>query len=774
MIVSIVSIVSFIGYAIFVTSYFTNQKQENMALTKTIAEVISQDLAKLILLNNVSVASDISTKLSSFHHINTLVLYKKDTTPIYQYSQDHKRFEVVPFSKVKPYSLKSHHMNLLVNSTYQNLHLGYILIDVKVKTLIQIAKENMLLFLWVYVFMCLISYLLAIYFAKKFTNPIRYLVSFLQEVNLTGSLKKRITLCEKNEFGLVYNKINLMLNQIENTTKAQRIAAVAFETSNGMIITDAEKKVLQINHAYTKITGYALKNVVGKKPPVLTSQLEESLFYTKIEEALEENHMWQGELRNYRKSGEIFSEYMTIQEVCNEERIVTHYVFSLTDISQQKEAEKRVAFLLQYDPLTGLANKELLVESLTKEIAKEKPLQEQHFLLAFDIKNFKMINDAYGYEVGDLLLKEISQRLLQKFPEAYMIAKIGTDEFILSYHNVEDTFDELGSFAKMTAEYILSVVAEPFIVKKKTFSISVRIGIDLYGNDCKDVDTILKHADTALQLAKEKDEKIAFFDKQIEHQAQYHIDTYTQLQKALEKNEFELYYQPQYNQESSMTGVEALIRWNHPQEGLLFPQAFIQIAEKTGLIVQIGEWVLEHACQELEQWQSQSATAHLSMSVNISAKQFHQDNFIERMIEIIEKYKIPYAQLKFELVESLLIDNVEGVIQKMHALKKYGIKISMDDFGTGYSSLEYLRNLPLDQIKIDRSFIMNMQKNSKDLALVKTMISLGKAFGFEVIAEGMESKSEFDLLKALDCYHFQGYYFSKPLSIEDFQKKIIV
>jgi diguanylate cyclase (GGDEF)-like protein/PAS domain S-box-containing protein len=772
MILTIVSIVAFLGYAFFVTFYFQNQKKESMALARTIAHVTSQDLAKLVLMNNVSIASDVTTKLDAFDHIHVLVLYKKDGTPVYQYSHDHRNFDVKPLPKDRHYFIRGHHMKLFIKAKYHRVHLGYIYLDLKVKTFAEIAKENVVWFIIMYLFMMMVSYLLAIYYARKFTNPIRKLVDFLQEVKWTGSLKKRMMLYEENEFGVLYQKVNLMLDKIDMATNEQRIAAVAFETPSGMVITDEQMNVLQVNRAYTEISGYTLEDVAGRKPPVLQSNIEDETFYKKIDEALKENHFWSGELRNYRKNGEIFSEYLTIQEVCNEEGIVTHYVFSFTDITQQKEAEEKVAFLMQYDPLTGLANKELLLESLKEEISKKGRKNHWHFLLAFDIKNFKLINDAYGYEVGDMILKEVSKRLIQEFPEANMIAKIGIDEFILSYRNLKIRSQDPAYVAKMTAEYMLSVMSEPFVIQGKTISISIHIGIDLYNDTCHNVDTILKHANIALQLSKEKGEKIAFFDKEIENQARYHIDTYTQLKKALQYHEFELYYQPQYDTNEQMVGVEALIRWRHPQQGILAPDMFIPVAEKTGLIIHIGEWTLEHVCRKLQEWQKEPATANLSISINISAKQFNQQNFIGSVLKIIQKYYIPEGMLKFELTESVLIEDIDDTIMKMERLKQEGITISMDDFGTGYSSLEYLRRLPLAQIKIDRSFIMEMRQNEKDMALVKTMLSLGGAFGFEVVAEGVEEREDVELLKHLGCHYFQGFYFSKPLPENQLEEKI--
>jgi len=770
LILSIITFVTLLAYAIFALWYYHDQKQQSIEEARTVSYVIAQDLAKLILLNNISVASDISAKLDSFPFLNWLVLYKKDGTPIYQYSKSHQNFDVPPLHKEALPQMHEKSVTHTLQATYQGRYLGNILMDIKVKTIGEILSSHMIWFLLFYLLMIFVSYMLASYYAKRFTQPIVKLVDFLTTIDLSKASGKRIRLGDEKEFFILEEKVNTMLDRLEHSLAQQRIASVAFETPSGMIITDAQKRVIQVNQAYTEITGYTQDEVIGKKPPVLRCEVEDSSLYETIERALHEQHYWAGEIKNCKKDGSAFTEYLSIQEVYdNEIGAVTHYVFSFIDLSIQKEVENRVAYLMQYDPLTGLANKSLLLKKL-EETLTQTLANEWHAMIGFDIKDFKMINDAYGYEVGDRILQEITARLKDAFSDSSLIAKIGIDEFILCYRSLSPKKEEAVMQVQMIAEYLHSIISKTFLIGGNAIHLSIQVGINLYDASQKNADVILKNTDAALQIAKKKEEKIAFFNKEIEVQVKDHVDLYTDLQIALQHGSFELYYQPQYDREEKICGAEALIRWHHPQRGLVSPVDFISIAEKSGLIIDIGKWVLHEACQQIAQWRDAGLFTSLPVSVNVSAKQFAAYDFVQQVQHAVITNRIPYHLLKLELVESVLLIDHEHTIQKMELLRRLGVRISMDDFGTGYSSLEYLKVLPLDQIKIDRSFIMHMHTSKKDLAIVKTMISLAEAFEFEVVAEGVEHEEDVALLKALGCHVYQGYYYAKPVPVKEFNK----
>jgi len=754
----ITSLTYFIAYSIFVVWYIHNQAREKEVLAQTISHVLGQDFAKLILLNDVSTAADITTKLHSFTSIDSITVYTKKHKAIYQYN---KKTKTERSQKLLTFNIPA---------VYSGTELGHIIFHIHIETLKELFLKDFPLLLLLYIVMIIMAYILAKYYTLKFTKPIVRLVKFLESIDLTQSDYKKISISQDNEYGKLYQEVNLMLQRIQEATKEQKIAAVAFNTQDAIIITDKDNRVIKVNHAFTRITQYTLEDIKEHLPPVLEYNKKFAI-YKEILQNLQTKGYWSGEIQNQKKDKTLFYENLVIQKVLDDTQQTTHYVLSFTDLTEQKETEQKLHYLMQYDPLTGLANKELFLKNMQENIDRDLN-REWHLLLCIDIKNFKIINDVYGHEYGDLILKEIAKRLQKEFKESDFIAKIGVDEFILSYRNIAKSKEKGIEFSKTTAEYIITILNQKYIIQGKTINILSRIGLNFYNENIKDANIILKQADTALQLAKEKDIPFAFFDKEIEQSNLEHIDMYSELLDALKKEEFVLYYQLQYNDKENIIGAEALIRWIHPKKGLIPPNSFIPIAEKTGLILPIGLWVIEESCRQLAQWKNNPKTSHWVLSINVSAKQFEKDDFIPHIIENVQKNNIEYRNLKIELVESMLVNNMHDVIQKMQTLKDLGIALSMDDFGTGYSSLQYLKDLPLNQIKIDQSFVMNMRKNTKDKAIVKSMIELGYGFKMDVIAEGVETKQDFELLKSLGCYNYQGYYFAKPQAISYINKLV--
>jgi diguanylate cyclase (GGDEF)-like protein/PAS domain S-box-containing protein len=747
----ITSLTYLIAYSIFAIWYIHNQEKEKKQLAFTISHVLGQDFAKLILLKDVSTAADITTKLRSFNSIDSITIYTKDNTAIYRYN------------KTKSPENSKKLLTFHIPATYAGTDLGNVVFNIYIETLQDLVLKDLPLLLLLYILMIVTAYFLAKYYALKFTKPIVRLVDFLEQIDLTQSRYKEISITQNNEYGKLYQEVNLMLQRIQEATKEQKIAAVAFNTEDAIIITDQDKKVIKVNQAFTNMTQYVLEDIQGDLPPVLQYN-KESEIYQEILKDLETKGYWSGEIKNQKKNKTLFCEKLVIQKVVDDTDQTTHYVLSFTDLTKQKETEKKLHYLMQYDPLTGLANKELFVKSMQAKIDKDTST-DWHLLFCIDIKNFKIINDVYGHEYGDLVLKEIAQRLQKEFKESDFIAKIGIDEFILCYRNINSDREKGIAFSKTTAEYIITIINQEYTIKDKSINIISRVGINFYNNTIKDANIILKQADAALQLAKEQDIPFAYFDKEIEKSNLQHIDLYSELLDAIKNKEFVLYYQLQYNDKKHIIGAEALIRWIHPTKGIIPPNSFIPIAEKTGLILPIGSWVVEESCRQLAKWKQNPKTAHWVLAVNVSAKQFEQENFVSDIIENVEKNDIAYKNLKIELVESMLVNNMHDVIQKMKALKHLNIALAMDDFGTGYSSLSYLKNLPLSQIKIDQSFVMNMLNNNKDKAIVKSIIELSHGFEMDIIAEGVETEEDFELLRSLGCYKYQGYYFARPQSI---------
>jgi len=415
--------------------------------------------------------------------------------------------------------------------------------------------------------------------------------------------------------------------------------------------------------------------------------------------------------------------------------------------------------------LTGLFNRELFLSELQKEIDTDHN-KKWSALLSFNIKDFKLINDAYGHIVGDGVLIEVAKRLKSHFQEAKLLGRVSGDQYLVWFENLHEDKNSASIKIQELSQEIIMVMQESMRVDGRSINIDIYSGIALCDIGTKNALTLLKEADSALHMAQKREKSISFFDEEAGKVALSHIDQYSQLITALDHKEFKLYYQLQYNLDGEAYAAEALLRWQHPERGTIAPGAFIDTLEKSGLIVKVGMWIIEEVCSQLALWKQDEKTAKLSVAINISAKQFHEDDFITMLKSTIEKNGISYDRIKLELTESLLINNMQEVIGKMQELQNLGIKISLDDFGTGYSSLEYLKNLPINQIKIDMSFVINMLEDRRDVAIVKSIIVLGEALGLEVIAEGVETQGHYELLKSLGCHYYQGYYFARPEPVQ--------
>ncbi len=766
----VTSLTGLLGYGSFVYWYMDNQYDKSLNLAHTVGIVLSQNIAKLVLLNEVSAAVDITSQIKSFSTLDSMVLYKLDGKPIFQYAKDNRSFitEPLPEKSQRKSIVIDNILKLYIDAKYQDTHLGYVQLKFEIDTIWDVIKRDAEMLLFIFLFMFASSYLLAIFYAKQFTNPILTLVKFLEKIEFVDALKQRISTKEKNEYGKLYEEVNTMLDRIESSQQAQKIAAVAFETQSGMTITDADQKILQVNRAFTRITGYASEEAIGQTPAILKSGLQGEGFYKDMHMALEKRHYWNGEIYNRHKDGTIFPEYLTIQAVLDEEGNTIYYVASFIDLTLQKESEAKLQYLKQYDALTGLANRALLIQNIQQHLDSNKQYR-WGVLICFNLKDFKMINDAYGHTSGDLLLQKITQRIQKEFNDSDLIARIGADEFAMWFSFIEEDKDKASIQSKILAEYLITVLTQPFSLDDKTINTMLYVGIALYNENDTEADTLLQHANGALHLAKQQDKNFAFFDEQAEKMALTHLDMYSQLLVAIEQKQFELLYQLQYNENSRIYGAEALIRWNHPEQGVISPLEFIPIAERTGLILPIGLWVIQSACKQLSLWQKDSVTSKWVVAVNISAKQFKQEKFVKQIEEEVKKSGIKPHGLKLELTESIVVEDLNEVTEKMTLLQRLGIQISLDDFGTGYSSLQYLKNLPINQVKIDQSFVRNMHANKSDIAIIKSVLLLGEALNIEVIAEGVETKEHYERLKQLGCKLFQGYYLARPQKISDIQ-----
>ncbi len=550
---------------------------------------------------------------------------------------------------------------------------------------------------------------------------------------------------------------------------ALNIAATAFESQEGILVTDVNSNILRVNSAFTEITGYSAAEVIGKNPHILSSGRHESNFYAAMWNSLNTNGMWKGEIWNRRKNGEIYPEYLTITAVKSHTGIVTNYVASLADITQRKAAEQEIKNLAFFDPLTKLPNRRLLMDRLQQALSSTTRSGKTGAILFIDLDNFKNLNDTLGHDIGDQLLQGVAQRLEACVREGDTVARLGGDEFVVMLEDLSENPLEAAQQTESVGEKILSAMNAPYHLGKFEQHSTSSIGATLFSRNDASLDDLLKQADIAMyQAKKEGRNTLRFFDPKMQESISARTNLESELRKALANNQFCLFFQPQVDDAHRIVGAEALIRWQHPERGLVSPLEFIPVAEETGLILPIGQWVLEAACAQLKIWEQSLQSKDIVLSVNVSAKQLQQSDFVTQVEDTINRHAIAPSLLKLELTESMLQDSIEDTISTMVTLKQLGVRFSLDDFGTGFSSLQYIKRLPLDQLKIDRSFVSDIVTDVGDKAIVTTIVAMARSLGIAVIAEGVETEAQSQLLRSLGCKQFQGYLFGKPANIHDF------
>ncbi|MGR9013312.1 MAG: EAL domain-containing protein [Gammaproteobacteria bacterium] len=549
-----------------------------------------------------------------------------------------------------------------------------------------------------------------------------------------------------------------------------RIAAIAFESQEGMMITDANGAILRVNNAFTNITGYTLEEVIGKNPRILQSMRHKSDFYAAMWTDININGSWSGEIWNRRKNGDCYPGRLTITAVKDTYDIVTNYVGTLTDITLSLAAADEIKYLAFYDPLTGLPNRRLLRDRLKLALTSSHRSGQKGALLFIDLDNFKTLNDCLGHDKGDLLLKQVAEYLEPIAREGDMVARMGGDEFVVMLESLSEHTLEAAAQTEVIGNKILTTLNQPYLLAEHSYQCTCSIGAVLFNNSSQSIDELLKQADIAMYQAKAAGgNTLRFFDPQMQIRIDARVALEAALRLALTENQFKLYYQPQVYHTGQVIGAEVLIRWQHPQNGFISPADFIPLAEATGLILPIGQWVLENACAQLKIWKGNEHTQNLQLAVNVSSHQFHQTDFVEQVRQVISRSSINPARLKLELTESLVIGDIDETILKMNVLREIGVCFSMDDFGTGYSSLSSLKKLPLSQLKIDQSFVRDLSVDPDDAAIVQTIVAMAKSLGMGVIAEGVETEAQRSFLEQHDCPLYQGYLFSKPVPIEQFE-----
>lgn len=566
-------------------------------------------------------------------------------------------------------------------------------------------------------------------------------------------------------------KLNASLEQkVEERTNDLHIAATAFESQESLMITDADGVILRVNKAFTDCTGYTAEEAVGQTPRLFKSGRHDAEFYRMLWETLLRAGKWQGEIWDRRKNGDIYPKWLTITAVKGSNGVVTHYVGSHIDITERKASEEKIQQLAFYDHLTSLPNRRLLMDRLQQVLASSARSGRKGALLFIDLDNFKNLNDTLGHDIGDMLLQQVTEILKTSIRNGDTVARLGGDEFVVMLSDLSEQPIEAATQAEAIGEKILAALSESYQLGKHVYRCTASIGVTLFSGNQQKTDELMKQADIAMYQAKKAGRNaLRFFDRQMQENISARVSLENELHNAIEFQQFHLYYQIQVDDSRHPLGAEALIRWLHPARGLILPAHFIPLAEETGLILPIGLWVLETACAQIKAWEQDARTRDLTLAVNVSAKQFREADFVAQVQATVQRHVINPGLLKLEITESLLQENIEETIATMNALNEIGVQFSLDDFGTGYSSLQYLKRLPLDQLKIDQSFVRDIAVDSSDIAVVRAIIAMARSLSLNVIAEGVDTEEQRQLLLKNGCTHYQGYLFSQPVLIEQFE-----
>lgn len=597
------------------------------------------------------------------------------------------------------------------------------------------------------------------------TKEIRYVRkdSSLVWVNLTWSLTRTST-GEPDYFIEVIEDIT----ERKEATERLRLFARIFDTINeGVVVTDAEKNnIMFVNPAFTAITGYSATEAIGKNPRILHSGLMDKVFYDRMWQSIKKTGRWQGEITDRRKNGESYVEWLSISTMKDERGESSHYIAVVSDISERKAAEERMVYIAQHDFLTNLPNRMMLHDRLTQAIAHAGREQRKVAVMFLDLDRFKAINDTLGHLVGDKLLKIVADRISSVARASDTVSRLGGDEFAIMLPYIENT-DDIATIAVK----LLTSIAGPCVIDGNEIEVTTSIGISVFPEDGNDSESLIAHADAAMYQAKGNGRNnYQFFTHEMNRRTLERILIKNKLSHAMERNELFLLYQPQVDLQSGrIIGAEALVRWDNPLYGKVLPAQFIPIAEENGLIPPIGEWVLREACRQNQEWRK-LGLMKITMAVNLSVVQFRQKNLGEIIKAILHESGLAPSGLELEITEGVVMQDAEAAILLLEEMKEMGLKLSVDDFGTGYSSLSYLKRFPIDKFKIDQSFVHDLTTDTDDAVIVSTIISMAHSLKLKVIAEGVETAEQLAFLKQQGCDEIQGYYFSQPISAEQFTK----
>jgi diguanylate cyclase (GGDEF)-like protein/PAS domain S-box-containing protein len=760
MMMAVVSVAALGGYGVFAYWQIGAQQARLGAFAQSLTEVLSQDFARMVLLNDPAVAADVSARLAAFPVVRLAVLYDAAAEPLFEYRENGIEIVAPPLASIDRPRSDGDGMHLRQTVSYVGQEVGTLYINMESESFAALLRRDMVSLLQVGALSLLLSLVLAMRFERRFNAPVLRLVEFLEHADAEATLERRVNPDGSNEYARLYRAVNGMLDRIQTAQAKLRQAASVFEYANeGIVITTAAGEIVEVNSAFTRITLYAREEALGKNPRMLQSGRHGSEFFAAMWQALRSRGHWSGEIWNRRKNGEVYPELLTISAIKGEKGDPQGYVALFYDISQIKEQQRQLEHLAHFDALTTLPNRTLLADRMQQAMRQGERRRSQVAAVFLDVDSFKTINDTYGHAIGDKLLVALAGRLLECLREGDTLARLGGDEFVVVLCDLHET-----AAAIPIVDRLLQAAAAPLSVDSLLLSASVSIGVSFYPQaENVDADQLLRQADQAMYIAKQSGKnRYHLFDAEQDRLLRGRHESIERIRTALENGELALFYQPKVSLRSgAVVGFEALMRWHDPERGLIPPGQFLPLIENHDLNIALGDWVIENALLQMEAWHAHGHA--LPVSVNIAGRQLQAPEFFNKLKAALSLHPAVSNQLELEVLESSALDDMIHVAQIMERCKEAGAGFALDDFGAGYASLTYLKRLPAQTLKIDQGFVREMLESPDDLAILQGIVVLAESFGRSIVAEGVETSSHSEMLLRLGCDLAQGFAIARPM-----------